>query len=185
MKTGRGNGCTRRKPVPLQLPQPKIPHGLTYHRTWAAMLGNRRITTWVMARTRRLLRTLKLKLSSFNHEATDHYLYHILSSSVICFLVNLTHGIQTFTCTKVNIFNDVTSTDELGNLFYGSLFVRNITFTSLYVHQWPRIDLSVVLVTMPWLHTNFDETRYRRPPLNFIEVPDFGFVLLSFKSHCT
>jgi hypothetical protein len=44
MKIGRGNRCTRRKPTPVPLCPPKIPHDLTWVRTWAAAVGCQRIS---------------------------------------------------------------------------------------------------------------------------------------------
>jgi hypothetical protein len=43
MRIGRGNRSTRRKPAPLPLSSPKIPHDLTWDRT-------RRLTAWAMSR---------------------------------------------------------------------------------------------------------------------------------------
>jgi hypothetical protein len=42
----RGNRSTRRKPVPLPLCAPQIPHDLTRTRTRAAAVGSRRLTSW-------------------------------------------------------------------------------------------------------------------------------------------
>jgi hypothetical protein len=50
MRIGRGNLSTRRKPVPVPLCPPQIPHDLTWARTRAAAVGNRQLTTWAMAR---------------------------------------------------------------------------------------------------------------------------------------
>jgi hypothetical protein len=46
----RGNWSTRRKPAPVPLCPPQIPHDLTWHRTRAAALGCQRLTAWAMAR---------------------------------------------------------------------------------------------------------------------------------------
>jgi hypothetical protein len=46
MKIGRGNRSTWRKPAPMPLCPPQIPHDLTR----AAAVGNRRLTAWAMAR---------------------------------------------------------------------------------------------------------------------------------------
>jgi hypothetical protein len=46
MKIGRGNGSTRRKPAPVPLCQPQIPHDLTWAWTRAAAMGTRRLTAW-------------------------------------------------------------------------------------------------------------------------------------------
>jgi hypothetical protein len=40
MRTGRGNRITRRKPAPVPLFQPQIPHDLTWARTRAAAEGS-------------------------------------------------------------------------------------------------------------------------------------------------
>jgi hypothetical protein len=45
MRTGSGNRSTRRKPAPLQLCLPQIPHNLTRARTRAAAEGNRQLTS--------------------------------------------------------------------------------------------------------------------------------------------
>jgi hypothetical protein len=50
MKIGRGNRSTRRKPTPVSLCPPQIPHDLTWDRTRAAAEGSRRLTAWAMAR---------------------------------------------------------------------------------------------------------------------------------------
>jgi hypothetical protein len=50
MKTGTGNRSTRRKPAPVPLCLPHIPHGVTWAWTGAAAMGSRRLTAWTMAR---------------------------------------------------------------------------------------------------------------------------------------
>jgi hypothetical protein len=50
MRIGRGNRSTRRKPAPVPLCPPQIPHDLTWSQTWAAVVGSRRLTAWAMAR---------------------------------------------------------------------------------------------------------------------------------------
>jgi hypothetical protein len=44
MIIGTGNRNTRRKPVPVPLGPPQIPHDLTWARTRTAAVGNRRLT---------------------------------------------------------------------------------------------------------------------------------------------
>jgi hypothetical protein len=44
MKTSRGNRNTRRKPAPVPLCPPQIPHDLTRARTRAAAVGSQRLT---------------------------------------------------------------------------------------------------------------------------------------------
>jgi hypothetical protein len=46
----RGNRSTRRKPAPVPLCPPQIPHDLTGDRTRAAAVGSQRLTAWAMAR---------------------------------------------------------------------------------------------------------------------------------------
>jgi hypothetical protein len=46
---GRGNRSARRKPAPVPLCSPQIPHDLTWARTRAAAVGSRRLTAWAMA----------------------------------------------------------------------------------------------------------------------------------------
>jgi hypothetical protein len=50
MKIVRGNRSTRRKPAPVPLCLPQIPHDLTWARTRAAAVGSQRLTAWAMAR---------------------------------------------------------------------------------------------------------------------------------------
>jgi hypothetical protein len=52
MRIGRGNRSTRRKPAPVPLCPPQIPHDLTWTRTRAAAVGRRQLTVWAMARPR-------------------------------------------------------------------------------------------------------------------------------------
>jgi hypothetical protein len=44
MRIGRGNRSTRRKPAPVPLWPPQIPHDLTWDRARAAAMGSRRLT---------------------------------------------------------------------------------------------------------------------------------------------
>jgi hypothetical protein len=44
MRIGRRNRSTRRKPAPVPLCPPKIPHDLTWDRTRTAAMGNQRLT---------------------------------------------------------------------------------------------------------------------------------------------
>jgi hypothetical protein len=44
MRIGRGNRSTRRKPAPVALCPPHIPHDLTWDRTRAAAVGSQRLT---------------------------------------------------------------------------------------------------------------------------------------------
>jgi hypothetical protein len=44
MRIGKGNRRTGRKPAPVPLRSPQIPHDLTWARTRAAALGSRRLT---------------------------------------------------------------------------------------------------------------------------------------------
>jgi hypothetical protein len=48
MRIGRGNRSTRRKPAPLPLCLPQIPHDLTWDRTRTAAVGSQRLTAWAM-----------------------------------------------------------------------------------------------------------------------------------------
>jgi hypothetical protein len=50
MRIGRGNRSTRRKPAPVPLCPPQIPHDLTWDRARAAAVGSQRLTAWAMAR---------------------------------------------------------------------------------------------------------------------------------------
>jgi hypothetical protein len=44
MRIGRGNRSTQRKPAPVPLCPPQIPHDLTWDRTRAAAVGSQRLT---------------------------------------------------------------------------------------------------------------------------------------------
>jgi hypothetical protein len=89
MKIGRGNRSTRRKPAPVPLCPPQIPHDLTWTRTRAVAVGSQRLTAWAMARpsnsTIYNARSWKLWL---NNERTNQWtcLYDI---SVVCSLLVL------------------------------------------------------------------------------------------------
>jgi hypothetical protein len=50
MRTDRRNRSTRRKPAPVPLCVPQIPHDLTWTRTRVARVGRRRLTAWRMDR---------------------------------------------------------------------------------------------------------------------------------------
>jgi hypothetical protein len=50
MRIGRWNRSTRKRPAPVLLLPPQIPHDLTWARTRAAAVGSRRLTSWAMAR---------------------------------------------------------------------------------------------------------------------------------------
>jgi hypothetical protein len=50
MRIGRGNRSTRRKPAPMPLCPPQIPHCLTWARNRASVFGSRRLTARAMAR---------------------------------------------------------------------------------------------------------------------------------------
>jgi hypothetical protein len=47
---GRGNRSTWRKPAPVTLCSPQIPHYLTWDRIRATAVGSQRLTAWAMAR---------------------------------------------------------------------------------------------------------------------------------------
>jgi hypothetical protein len=49
MRIGRGDRSTQRKPAPVPLCPPQIPHDLTWARTRVAAVGNQRLTAWAMA----------------------------------------------------------------------------------------------------------------------------------------
>jgi hypothetical protein len=50
MRIGKANRISRRKPAPMSLCPPQIPHGLTWGWTWAAAVGSQWLTAWAMAR---------------------------------------------------------------------------------------------------------------------------------------
>jgi hypothetical protein len=51
MRIGRGNRSARRKPAPVPLCPPQIPHNLTRAQTQVAAEGSRWLTAWAMAQT--------------------------------------------------------------------------------------------------------------------------------------
>jgi hypothetical protein len=59
MRIVMGNRSTWRKPAPVPLCPPHIPHDLNWARTRAAAVGNRRLTAWAMARPKLCLCYLK------------------------------------------------------------------------------------------------------------------------------
>jgi hypothetical protein len=48
MRIGRGNWSTRRKPAPVPLCPPQIPHDLTWARTRPAVVGSWWLTAWAI-----------------------------------------------------------------------------------------------------------------------------------------
>jgi hypothetical protein len=55
MRIGRGNQSTRRKPAPVPLCPPQIPHDLIWARARTAAVGSRRLAVWAMAPPCRLV----------------------------------------------------------------------------------------------------------------------------------
>jgi hypothetical protein len=49
IRIGRGNQSTQRKPAPVPLCPPQIPHDLTWDRTWATAVGSQWLAAWAMA----------------------------------------------------------------------------------------------------------------------------------------
>jgi hypothetical protein len=49
-RNGKGNRSTRRKPAPVPLCPPQIPHDVTQARNRTPAVGSRRLTAWAMAR---------------------------------------------------------------------------------------------------------------------------------------
>jgi hypothetical protein len=49
MRIGKGNRSIRRKPAPVPFCLPEIPNALSWDRTRAAAVENRRLTAWAMA----------------------------------------------------------------------------------------------------------------------------------------
>jgi hypothetical protein len=50
MRIGKENRNIGRKPAPLPLSPPQIPHDLIWLQTWDVMAGNQRLTAWAIAR---------------------------------------------------------------------------------------------------------------------------------------
>jgi hypothetical protein len=59
----RGNRSTRRKPTPMPLYPTEIPYYLNWAWTWAAAVGNRRLTAWGMSRpsSKLLIKYIEIK----------------------------------------------------------------------------------------------------------------------------
>jgi hypothetical protein len=66
MKIGRGNWAARRKPAPVPLCPPQIPHDLTRARARAEAVGSQRPTACAMARS------LQCSLDAFNLSEFNH-----------------------------------------------------------------------------------------------------------------
>jgi hypothetical protein len=75
MKIGKGNWSTRRKPAPVPLCPPQIPHDRTQARTRAATVGSRWINAWAMARPyhSHWLVVLMIYLVKSTNYGTPHY----------------------------------------------------------------------------------------------------------------
>jgi hypothetical protein len=81
MKIGRGNRSTRRKPAPVPLGQPQIPHDRTQARTRAAEVGRRRLTAWAVARPT----TTTTTTTTTNNNNNTHNLYfssYVITSTI-------------------------------------------------------------------------------------------------------
>jgi hypothetical protein len=64
MRIGRGKRSTRKKPTPVPLCPPRIPHDLTWARTRAAGVGSQRLTARAMAQPNTEFHYLVLKIRS-------------------------------------------------------------------------------------------------------------------------
>jgi hypothetical protein len=91
MKICRGNHSTWRKPAPVPLCLPQIPHGLTWAQTQTTMVGSQWLTAWAMAQPRRRV-PLKCQLT-FNR------LHCVISLRIGAFIqVSLvSHSIESLT----------------------------------------------------------------------------------------
>jgi hypothetical protein len=63
MRIDRGNRSTRRKPAPVPLCPPQIPHDLAWDRTRAVAVGSQRLTAWAMARPNPVVCSIEQKAS--------------------------------------------------------------------------------------------------------------------------
>jgi hypothetical protein len=72
MRIGRGNRSTRRKPAPVPLCSPQIPHDQAWARTRAAAVGNRRLTA--LSYDTAYMQTSKLIISIPSHVITGEEL---------------------------------------------------------------------------------------------------------------
>jgi hypothetical protein len=59
MRIGRGIWSTRRKPAPMPLCPPQIPHDMARDRTLEAAVGSRLLTAWAMAWPNKQISTVK------------------------------------------------------------------------------------------------------------------------------
>jgi hypothetical protein len=99
MMVGRGNRSTRRKPAPVPLCLPQIPHAART-RTRAAAVGSQRLTAWAMARPK-----YKCSLTRFTIVHVVHFLR--ISNEVTD---SLQRGNIAMTCETCMIIN--TSCDQ-------------------------------------------------------------------------
>jgi hypothetical protein len=63
MRIGRWNRSTLRKPTPVPLYPPQIPHSLTLVRTRAVVVGSRGLTAWAMVRPSSVVTEVCLEIS--------------------------------------------------------------------------------------------------------------------------
>jgi hypothetical protein len=75
MRISRGNRSTRRKPAPVQLCPPQIPHDLTRARTRAAAVGSRQLTAWPLRGHLQPYRVVQRRYLHNVHKDTDRYTY--------------------------------------------------------------------------------------------------------------
>jgi hypothetical protein len=73
IRIGRGNRSTRRKPTPVPLFPPQIPHYLTWDRTRVAAVGSQRLTASVMANTLFIISSLFLAIRAHLRSIRDRH----------------------------------------------------------------------------------------------------------------
>jgi hypothetical protein len=92
---GKGNRSTRRKPAPVQLHPPQMPHGLTRAGARAASVRSRRLTAWPTARPYAIEFNAcqrSRKKSAPTALTTATALVHMLTTSSYPFSSHLTSG---------------------------------------------------------------------------------------------
>jgi hypothetical protein len=81
MIIGRGNQSTWKKPAPVPLCPPQIPHNLTWDRTRAAAVGSQRLTAWAMAQP--LSHKIELFEPNLTYPMAGNMLWNVTPSSLI------------------------------------------------------------------------------------------------------
>jgi hypothetical protein len=110
IKICKGNRITRRKPEPMPLCPPQIPHDLTWYQTRAAAVRSRRITAWVMTRPGTSIARVVLIQPEFQLECVILRITVKKSHShkdlvrIRLEIISSVHGLKSFTSTQIPEF---------------------------------------------------------------------------------